>query len=397
MQGLHIVVVPAWWPSPEQPGAGVFFCDYARAFAAAGARVGVVFPDLVSVRHLGKRTAVPWVPRLLEEDLDGVPVVRVRGWHTAFGRPWIQMHRFRRWLRRGLDAYTERCGAPDILHAMCAIPSGWACTHLHDQRARPTVITELTGPFSLVMTPRAGASYVRAALRRAASVAAVSDHLRADMRSAGIDREIGVCDIPVSDEFVSAPLPDRRRPGPMRALFVGRLVREKGLIELCAAAERMPDDPAVEWHFAGDGPLAGDLRERFAESGRQTGLRLHGHCDRATLIRLMADSDFLVLPTHGETFGMAVVESLCMGLPVITTRGTSCGAFVDAASGLLVERGDVEALVGAIGAMVGDPARFDRVPIARRARVRFSASAVASWYADVFRRVLAAHDGGGHI
>jgi hypothetical protein len=38
MTGIHVVIVPSWWPSPEQPINGIFHGDYARAFAAAGAK-----------------------------------------------------------------------------------------------------------------------------------------------------------------------------------------------------------------------------------------------------------------------------------------------------------------------------------------------------------------------
>ena len=126
LAGIHVLLVPAWWPSPEQPISGIFCTDYAQTFSAAGAKVGVVFPDLVSVQHLGKGTRIPWRPRLTVEDLSGVPVIRIRGLHTAFGRPALQMRRFRRWLRWGLREYRARYGEPDVLHAMCSIPAGWA-------------------------------------------------------------------------------------------------------------------------------------------------------------------------------------------------------------------------------------------------------------------------------
>src|SRR5438105_13375226 len=96
MSGMHILVVPSWWPSAGQPIRGIFFTDYVRAFAAARAKVGVLFPDMVSLRMLGRRlrhgllsanttTSLPLSARLFWEDLDGIPILRIRGLHTAFG------------------------------------------------------------------------------------------------------------------------------------------------------------------------------------------------------------------------------------------------------------------------------------------------------------------------
>jgi glycosyltransferase involved in cell wall biosynthesis len=389
MTGLHVLIVPAWWPSPEQPLAGVFCMDYAAAFTAAGAKVGVVFPDLVSMRFLGEGPAIPWMPRVLMETTAGAEVIRIRGLHWAMGRPWIQMHRYRRWLRRGLAIYRERNGSPDILHAMCAIPSGWACTHLDDPLAKRVIVTEHTGPFSLVMEPPAAGQFVRAALDKATTVLAVSDRSREEMRAAGIGREIGVCGNPVSEVFTTAAVRAGRPPGRLQALFVGRLVREKGVAELIEAAATLGIEPDVEWHFVGDGPMASEIENRLLAAGLGDHLLMHGACDRATVAKLMAESDFLVSPTHWETFGLVTAEALCSGLPVVTTRGTVCGDYVNEDNGLLVEIGDARSLAEGLRDMVKRCERFNRPVIAAEARARFSGAAVAERYGEVFRQVIA--------
>lgn len=368
---------------------GIFCTDYARAFATAGAKVGVVFPDLVSVRYWRGGTTIPWRPRLSHEDVAGVPVIRIRGLHTAFGSPGLQMYRYRRWLRWGLRAYQARHGEPAVLHAMCAIPAGWACTHLGSRWARRVVVTEHTGPFSLVMRPRAGERYVRAGLAKAAAVVAVSETLRAEMRDAGIDGKIDVCGNPVAESFQAPAAPRDGLEGRPRALFVGRLAVEKGLSELIEAAVLLEGSREVDWHFAGDGPMASEVRARFATAGLRDRLHMHGTCDRATVAGLMSASDLLVLPTHGETFGMVVAEALCMGLPVVTTRGTACGGFVGEGDGVLVEAGDAGSLAAGLCALIGRIGEYDRAAIADRAWRRFSGRAVVSWYTDVFRRVMA--------
>jgi glycosyltransferase involved in cell wall biosynthesis len=389
MTGLHILIVPAWWPSPEQPMAGVFCTDYAASFVAAGAKVGVVFPDLVPLRFLGKGPSIPWRPRVLSETADGAAVIRVRGLHTALGRPGLQMLRYRRWLRRGLAVYRERHGSPDILHAMCAIPAGWACTHLDDPLAGRVVLTEHTGPFSLALQPPAAEQYVRAAMDQAAAVLAVSDRSREEIRAAGIRREVAVCGNPVSEPFATLPVRAERRHGLLRAIFVGRIVREKGIGELLEAAAALATESEIEWHFVGDGPMAQDIGSRFLAAGLIEHLRMHGHCDRSMVARLLMQCDFLVLPTHGETFGLVAAEALCMGLPVVTTRGTACGDYVSEDDGVLAEIGDAQSLTTAVRRMIEDYGRYDRAAIAARARQRFSGEVAASRYGEVFRRVMA--------
>jgi len=394
MRGLHIVIVPSWWPSPEQPISGVFCTDYARAFLSAGAKVGVVFPDLISVRYLGRGTSIPWRPRVSIEDIAGGTVVRIRGVHTALGRPSVQMRRYRRWLDRGLRTYRERCGEPDVLHAMCAIPAGWACTHLDDPLARRVVVTEHTGPFSLVMTPRAGESYVRAALGEAAAVAAVSEPLRRDMSVAGIRRDIAIVSNPVSAAFAAcAPPPveqDASGRPVYRGVFVGRLTALKGVPELSEAAVALSDDSrfAVEWDVVGPGPLAGELRRRFASAGMGDRLKMHGYCEKSEVAGLIRASHFLVLPSHGENCPLAICEALSVGRPVVTTEADGCRALLDEAEGVLARVGDAGSLADAIARLLSDYAKWDWRSISARARDRFSGSAVARQYAKVFADVV---------
>lgn len=386
LSGLHILVVPSWWPSPEKPISGIFFTDYVRAFSAAGAKVGVIFPDLISIRQWGGGTSIPIRPRLTWEDLDGVPVARIRGLHTALGRPAWQMGRFRRWLRWGLREYRARHGVPDVLHAMISIPAGWACTHLDDPPAARVVITEETGPFSLVMTPGTGESFVRAAMAKAAKVVTVSERSRADIQLHGIDREILVCGNPVAKEFTDPTAKPRRRGAPARALFVGRMVAEKGVLDLADAVSGQEWASRVEWHFAGDGAALNETRDRFARNGLMA--VFHGQCDRRRVAELMAESDFFVLPSHGETFGQAVAEALCMGLPVVTTRDTACGDFITPADGVLVEIANIASLRKGIHELVGKLDSFDCSAIAAQARSRFSGAAVAHRYSQWFRNAL---------
>jgi len=385
---MHILIVPAWWPSAEVPISGIFHTDYARAFASAGAQVGVVVPDLISVRHLGRGTRIPLWPKLIHEKLDGIPVVCVRGLHTAARMPWVQMLRFRRWFRRGLAAYVERYGRPDVLHAMCAIPSSWACTTLNDSLSRRVVVTENTGFFSSVINRRTGRSFALNGLNCAAAVVAVSEQCKAEMRNCGVTREILIRGNPVSDVFITSPVSSHRAEGRLRGLFVGRLTEPKGIGELIEAGIALAVAHGVEWHVAGNGPMYETIRRRFNDAGLLDRLTLHGTCDRSTVADLMSHCDFLVLPSHGETFGMAVAEALCTGLPVVTTRGTACADFVGDSDGIVVNMRDVPSLATGLAALVQRLEDYDRADIAKRARSRFCGEALARWYADLFQRVI---------
>ena len=386
LTGQHIVIVPAWWPTAAQPGAGSFFMDFASVFAAAGAQVGVIFPELISLSQLRQPGSKPLRPQIsFESCTDNIPVVRIRGMSATFGRPQAYMKRFRDWLGLGLDAYAEKFGLPNVIHAGCLLPSGWAATHLDHPLARRVVVTEETGPFSDVMKHPAQTDMVHAAAERAVELVAVSDVLAADMKQHGIARSIRICGNPVASIFLESKVSaETNNPRP-RAVFVGRLTRLKGVDELATVIERLDrEGHAVDWELIGHGEHA--AAHRLVGRLQHGTLTLRGPQDRTTVHQALGNADLFVFPTHVETFGIAVAEALCMGLPVVTTNGTGCAGFINDANGLLCDRDDADSLYNAMTAMLGRLHAYDRRKIAAAARSSFGPDAIAECYAEIFQQ-----------
>lgn len=390
--GLHVVIVPSWWPSPERPLHGVFFPDFARAMAEAGVRVGVVTPDLVGARFW-RETSARWRARVEWENAGNVPVVRVRGRHTSLGQTGIHLRAYRRRLEMGLAAYAERNGSPDLLHAMAALPAGWACTHLHHSLAARVLITEHTGPFALLLRPSGAANMTRSALARAAAAVAVSANLKTEMQAAGVTRPIEIVGNLVADVFQpSAPLkPPRANETQIRfrVVFVGRLTAEKGLRELAAAAHRLAKlpEPRFAWHFVGTGPMEGELRAAMAKLGVDT--VFHGYQDSAGVASILRACHALVLPSYGENYPMAICEALASGRPVVTTDVPGCAALVGPGDGLVVPVRNAAALADALQRCAADYAQWDWRAIGARAQERFSRTKVAKNYISIYNAVRA--------
>jgi glycosyltransferase involved in cell wall biosynthesis len=392
LAGLHVLLAPSWWPSPEIPIGGIFFLDYARAFAAAGAKVGVIFADLVFPPQWRGRPGL-LVPRLAEERLDDIPVIRVRGFHTSLGHAERRTLRFASFLRRALEHYRRRHGTPDLIHAQCSTPAGWAALR---SGLAPVVITEHMGPFSLLLAPPALEALTREAVHAAAALVAVSPGSRDQMRAAGIVREIPVIPNAVPPDYVCVrpPEPGRGAGGEPAydAVFVGRLVREKGVRELASAAVRLAGERgfAIRWHVVGSGPEESALRERMGAGDARPRVTWHGTLPRPRVAELLRSSHFLVLPSHGENCPLAVCEALSLGRPVVGTRETGIEPLVGLEDGVLCARGDAEALAAAVRELVGRYDGLDATAIAARARERFSYTALAERYAPVFREVARA-------
>jgi glycosyltransferase involved in cell wall biosynthesis len=125
---------------------------------------------------------------------------------------------------------------------------------------------------------------------------------------------------PVDASFFDSPAPDDRAESPadrpFRIITVGRLIPEKnfdGLLEAFALLAIDRND--IELQVVGDGPMADALHEKSSRLGLSAKVEWLGY--RNDVRELLADADLFVLPSISEAYGIAMVEAMAAGLPVV--------------------------------------------------------------------------------
>jgi glycosyltransferase involved in cell wall biosynthesis len=199
-----------------------------------------------------------------------------------------------------------------------------------------------------------------AAIRRM-RIIVLSHYMKTELVAAGVRQE----QIAVVPPFVHGLDLEAAPDGPPCLLFVGRLSPTKGPIE-AAEAWRLSglDLPMV---VAGAGPMRQGLEKRGAEV-----LGWIGHDRLSALYRRAA---VLVMPSRWqEPFGIAGLEALTMGTPVVAWRSGGVGEWHPGEG--LVPWGDLPALAialrEAVGRRAAAPAGFDRETQMRRLRDLYS-------------------------
>ena len=167
-------------------------------------------------------------------------------------------------------------------------------------------------------------------------------------------------------------------------LFVGRLVREKGIDVLLRAWRRLARDEAVLC-VVGDGPLAA------AVGAAGPGVVHAGRLERTRLPVAYAAAHMVVVPSIAtrrflEPWGLVCNEAMYQGTPVIASAavGAVPGALVaHGASGLVVRPGDERELAGAIAVLLDDPTLRERLGRVARAAVEpFTYDAAADAFGE---------------
>ena len=297
----------------------------------------------------------------------------------------------------------------DLVHAHYAVPhatAAYLARHmLHVSPGRtPRTITTLHGTdITLVGSDPSYRRVVAFSIEQSDGVTAVSHSLRADTMSA-----VGVqSDIDVIPNFLDCA-EYRRRPDPaVRArlcppdrydalvIHVSNLRPVKRVDVALDVFRRIRGRVRARFLVAGDGPVRGDVERQAAEAGIGDDVLFLGEQD--DLVALLSVSDLFLLPSIQESFGLAALEAMACGVPVVASRVGGLPEIIeDGVTGYTCAPDDVDGMADRGVQLLTDRGLHARVADAAAALVRdtYCTNRVVPMYEAAYRRVLARADTG---
>ncbi len=233
--------------------------------------------------------------------------------------------------------------------------------------------------------------------RQARRIITVSESSRRDIvNDFGVDpSRLQVIPLGVDDVFGPPSAP--RVPGRIVAMASADAPM-KGIATLLEAFAKLRTERDVELLLV-TRPTPGGRTERLIdELGIAEHVRFVNGISDAELVEVMGSAEVACVPSLYEGFSLPTAELMACETPLVVSRAGAIPEVVGPAGECadLVTPGDVNELESAIGALLDDPARRERMGKAGRARVlaEFSWHAVAVATAAVYHEAIAAHEGG---
>ncbi|MGD8320666.1 MAG: N-acetyl-alpha-D-glucosaminyl L-malate synthase BshA [Gemmatimonadota bacterium] len=289
----------------------------------------------------------------------------------------------------------------DLMHVHYAIPhatSAWVAREMLASEARDLpIVTTLHGTdITLVGLHPSFRPITRFSILRSQGLTAVSSYLK--------QRTVDSFEVPeerieVIPNFID---PEQWRPGrePCHratlapegekiVMHVSNFRPVKRVEDVVDVFHRIQKKVAARLVFVGDGPERPRALERTEELGLRPKVLFLGK--HASVDELLACADVVLLPSRNESFGLAALEAMSCGAPVVASDAGGIPEVVErGVSGTLHPVGDVDAMAESAIEILSDPQLWTRYSQGGRriAVERFSAASVVPRYEALYRRVL---------
>lgn len=379
--GRYVCVVAGGYPSAKYIRNGLFEWDQAKALANIGIKIVYAAVDLRSVRrkrHWGMEHFVK----------DGIDVYAVNVPVGAFP-PDICEHIGTMAFRLLYKKILKEQGKPSIMHSHFLTPSVIASQICEEERI-PFVLTEHSSSLDKDEIPANVRRRAKKAYSRASGRIAVSESLCAHLKKTmGYDFDI----IYNMVDLEAFPYRAKKEPGKFTFAITGHLLPDKGHKLLLHVFKKIVSKyPDTQLWIFGDGKEHLQISKLIDSLKITESVEVFGNVERHIIGQRYSFIDAFVLPSKHETFGVAYIEAMAAGVPVIATKCGGPERFVNPQVGLLIDVDDEDALFMAMEHMILCKGQYDRKYISDYAKRMFAPQHIAKRIVSVYGGIIGQND-----
>ncbi|MEE4197212.1 MAG: glycosyltransferase [Bacteroidales bacterium] len=375
---LHVLFLPNDFPTHISPNRTLFYKDQAKAVSLQGCQVGVIATSLVSLREIKK---IKFGIRSVTED--GINILYCV--FPAFPKLRIINYYLKQIINKILyKKYIAKYHMPDLVHAhvySVGSVAGW----IKKKYNIPYILTEhFTGFARKIMKPWQLKLAKKVYGESSANIAVSKEFCSLLEEEFNTPFQF----VPnVVDTNFFLPGEKTRKTDEFTFITVGHLQKKKNHIMLIRAfAIYLKNRPADKLIIVGGGSEYNNLAKEIIRLNVQDNIILYGPAKREEVKKQMQLSDFFVLPSTFETFGVVLIEAMSCGLAVLSTRSGGPESIIKNNELGLLCNISVASITDSLKKIV--KMKFNRETIRNYAIENYSEQQVGNKLLGIYRKIL---------
>ena len=373
---MNIFVVSSGFPSEKYPLLGIFEFDQVQALARKGCQVVFLAVDLRSIFRWRKWGIVKGSKNGVDYYIYNLPLGRLP---IKFLCKIGEFCLFRLY-----KIAIKKHGKPDVLHAHFT-EMGCITSRLSAKVGIPYVVTEHSSKINQYVIDNALRDCASEAYRNAHIVIAVGKSLSNNIfRHTGI-KSIVIPNIINTDLFFQCK---RIKHSGFRLVTTSNLIILKRTWQILQALAMIsPKDIDYYLTVIGDGPERDTIEYWIKALDLEDRVSIAGYKSREAIATIYENSDAFIMVSSSETFGVAYVEAMAAGLPVIATRCGGPEDFVNNNNGYLIDVDSISQLCFAITQLYNNREHFKTDDLRQYVRNNYSPEVVAARLLNVYKSI----------
>jgi glycosyltransferase involved in cell wall biosynthesis len=354
---MRVLFLTTWYPNKNNPNHGIFVQDQAHALSREHDICVVAARIDYTVFHFSKLKKQTSQNQKIEE-------VRLV---VAKSLPVFNQLNF--FIRAFFATYgVAKEFKPDIIHGNIGYPGAFWSWLVSKAIGKPFVITEhtkITNNFRSFIHKR----LTLFGFKRAAGIISVSHNHARELAQRTHRKIVVIPNVIKFSKFenVKLLLPS----SPVQIGFLGGMnTPVKGLDILLKAIAKIEEDYIL--HIGGKGTLMEEYKLLAKNLGIEKKCIFYGFIPLDEVPQFFGRLHFLVSASRFETFGIAMVEALASGLPVLATDSGGPQDFIDGENGMIVQKENVQAMTEGLKKMMAAYNTYDSHKIKNSILFKFS-------------------------
>ena len=356
---MKLLIIPSWYPSNIHPESGTFFRERALILQRHGLNITIAAHIVHSAHDVLKFKPDP---------NNGMPIsdneMIVYKTEALNSYPKLPKQAFKSYKKSILilvQHIIAKQGRPDLVFIHSSLFAGASLAlYLHEQSI-PCMVSEHLKEFIIADGWTAFQKVcIKNSYNYASRIIATSAELKNNIQSGFNISDKKIALIPNPADVQSFSLRTENIEGPFTFIAIALLRQEKRLDILINAfaklIEKMPDAVLT---IVGDGPEKDNLKLLSRKLDISKRVNFTGYQRKPAVAEMLRHHHVLVLSSEVETFGVALVEAMTAGLPVIATRCGGPESIISPETGMLVKPNDPVNLAKAMRKMIDRYSDYD--------------------------------------